>query len=243
MQVARLSPVVHTYGGYLIVAGGGKGQLDYNAEIFDPAKRQWTVTAPLPHKCFKHTSAAIDGVWYLLNGDSGHIFYTDISTFIQLSLVESSEQDTTCMDSSMQSPTTEEVLSMVNGTLKISDRQSGLATSTVWKSIATQPPCKPFRITSIEGHLLALSMSKSAVLAHAYVDGLWQSVGKLPLSTSTASSISDPSNSFGSLYMFGGEGSGGQYSSKLFKISLVSKDTKRATLRVGLDTATFITNS
>ena len=228
MQVARLSPVVHSYGGYLIVAGGGKGQLDYNAEIFDPAKRQWTVTAPLPHKCFKHTSTTIEGVWYLLNGDSGHIYYTDISTFIRLSLVESSEQE-----ADKQPPTTEEVLSMVNGTLP----------GTVWKSVEAQPPCKPFRITSIEGHLLALSMSKSAVLAHAYIDGLWQSVGKLPLSTSTASSVSDPTNSLRPLYMFGGEGSGGQYSSKLFKISLVSKGTKKATLRVGLDTATFITNS
>ena len=83
MQVARLSPVVLTYNGYLIVAGGSKGSLDYNVEIYDPATRQWTTTIPLPHKCFRHTSTTINGVWYLLNSDSGLIYYVDILFFIQ----------------------------------------------------------------------------------------------------------------------------------------------------------------
>ena len=237
MQFARLSPVVLTYSGYLIVAGGGKGSLDYSAEIFDLNRRQWTLTAPLPHKCFKHTSTAIDGVWYLLNEDSGHIFYTDILAFVQspLSNITSSERHS---DSSEQSPMASSRSDMLNGESKISD---GVST-VIWNSLESQPPCKPFRITSIEGNLLALSAAKSAVSAHAHVDGQWRCVGKLPLSTSTAAAISDPENSSGQLYLFGGDGGGGKYSSKLFKVSLVSKETKKATLRVGLDTATFITN-
>ena len=230
MQVARMSPVVHSHDGYLIVAGGSKGSLDYNVEIFDPATRRWTVGSPLPYKCFKHTSTTIDGVWYLLNEDSGQIYCADMPTIIQHTCGSSQK--------SMKSPLVSEISVPVHNEV-VSDELTMLNHVT-WKSIETQPPSKPFRITSMEGHLLALSLVKGAVSAHAYMDGSWQYIGKLPFTASTASIAAD---SLGQLFLFGGEGGCGQYSCKVFKASLVLKSSKKPELHVVLDTAAFIINS
>lgn len=237
MQVARLSPVVLTYGGYLIVAGGSKGSLDYNAEIFDPEKRWWMIATPLPHKCFRHTSTTIDRVWYLLNQDSGHIYCADIPTFVKQShdsdqhhLVDYVE------DSPVEDPAS---LSSRQPVMKEMNEQNQTGVTILWRPIETQPPSKPFRITSIEGHLLALSHSKGVVTAHAYMAGSWEHVGKLPITATTASMAVD---STGQLYLFGGEGGGGQYSSKLTQVTLVSRDYKKPKLHVGLTTAPLIIN-
>ena len=233
MQVARLSPVMLTYNGYLIVAGGSKGSLDYNVEIYDPATKQWTTTIPLPQKCFRHTSTTINGVWYLLNSESGLIYYVDILFFIQqhyghdqqklIDDVEDSLPDT------LPTHSTNEQIHQ-----KISKEQNQ-----AWKLIEAQPHSKPFCITSIEGHLLALSHAKGTVLASAYMDGSWECVGKLPFPAATASTAVDL---LGQLYLFGGEGACGKYSSKSFKVSLVPKDFKKRTVHVALDPSTFLTD-
>lgn len=228
MQVARLSPMVLTHNGYLIVAGGGKGLLDYNVEIFDPGTRHWTTTIPLPHKCFKHTSTTVNGEWYLLNQDSGLIFYVDILFFIQQHCGHGQQDSINGVEDLSTSATNERIKFQQ----KISEEQSR-----TWKPIHSQPPSKPFCITSIEGHLLALSHAKGAVSAYAYMDGSWERVGKLPFTASTASMAVD---SLGQLYLFGGEGGCGQYSSKLFKVSLVPRGAKKPTVRVVLDTSSFI---
>lgn len=231
MQVARLSPVVLSYNGYLIVAGGSKGSLDYNVEIYDPATKQWTTTIPLPQKCFRHTSTTIDRVWYLLNSDSGLIYCVDILFFIQhhcgynqQKLVDGVEDS---LPDALPLTSTNERIHQ-----KISKEQNE-----VWKLIEAQPHSKPFCITSIEGHLLALSHAKGAVLASAYTERSWERVGKLPFTAATASMAVDL---LGQLYLFGGEGACGKYSSKSFKISLVSKDAKKPTVHVVLDTSTFL---
>ena len=237
MQVGRLSPVVHTYSGYLIVAGGRKSFLDYNVEIFDPIGRCWMTTTPLPQKCFKHTSTTIERTWYLLNEESGQIYYTDI-----LSLVKQSCDYNQHLTNGVQNPLSDKQHSPptsepINNEFKASDEK--IRISMTWTPIETQPPFKPFRITSIDGYLLAMSTSKGAVTAHIYVDESWKRVGKLPITATTASMTTDSS---GKLYLFGGEGSGGQYSFKLMNVSLVSRDAAKPTLHVGLDTAPSIIN-
>ena len=224
MQYARLSPVVNSYNGYLIVAGGNKGSLDYNIEIFDSATRQWRTGPPLPYKCFRHTSTTIDRAWYLLSEDSGYVYVSDILAHIQHTC-GSSQLPVTDMQDLLTEDYHPDELNSPN---------------MAWKPIETQPPSKPLCITSIDGHLLALSRSKGAVSAVAYMDESWEYVGKLPFTTSTASMLVD---SFGQLYIFGGESGNGQYSSKLLKVSLVSKGTKKPVLHVSLDTATFLSSN
>ena len=235
MHTARMSPVVHAHDGYLIVAGGCKGSLDYNMEIFDSRARRWTVASPLPYKCLRNTSTTIGGVWYLLNEDSGVIHCADMATIIQHHTSGSSHRSATgSQNSTMQRPPVPKI--GVPPLLKVaSEELLVIPNHVIWRPLETQPPTKPFRITTIEGHLLALSLAKAAVSAHAYMDGSWQYVGKLPFTASTASVAVD---SLGQLFLFGGEGGCGHYSNKLFKASLATKTSKK--LHVSLDTAAVI---
>ena len=240
MQFARMSPVVHTHNGYLIVAGGSKGSLDYSFEIFDSRTRKWTVASPLPHKCFRNTSTIVDGVWYLLREDSGQIYCVDVSTVIQHTYFSSHKSANAygSLDSTAWTP-----LASENG-VPVHDDQVGVScdaqNNVTWKRIGVQPPLRPFRITSLEGHLLALSLTKGAVSAHIYVDESWQHVGKLPFLVSTASVAR--ADSLGQLFLFGGEGGCGHYSRKAFKASLVLKSTKKPKPHVVLDTTAHIIN-
>ena len=240
MHTARMSPVVHVHDGYLIVAGGSKGSLDYNMEIFDLRARRWMVASPLPYKCFKNTSTTIGGVWYLLNEDSGLIHCADMATIIQHHISGSSQRSVTgSQNSTMQKPPVPKI--GVSPLLKVTSEELLVVPNhMIWRPLETQPPAKPFRITTVEGHLLALSLAKGAVSAHACMDGTWQYIGKLPFTVSTASVAVD---SLGQLFLFGGEGGCGHYSNKLFKVSLAAKNSKKPKLHVALDTAAVIINS
>lgn len=237
MNTARVSPVVHVHDGYLIVAGGSKGSLDYNMEIFDSRARRWTVGSPLPYKCLKNTSTTTSGVWYLLNEDSGQIHCADMDTIIHYTCSFGSKKSAT---GSRHSTTERPSISKI-GVPPLSKVKSEdllvIPNHVIWRPLEQQPPAKPFRITTIEDHLLALSLSKGAVSGHAYMDGSWQYIGKLPFTVSTASVAAD---SLGQLFLFGGESGSGLYSNKLFKASLVMKTSKKT---VALDTTTVIIDS
>lgn len=241
MHTARMSPVVHAHEGYLIVAGGSKGSLDYNMEIFDLRERKWTVASPLPYKCLKNTSTTIGGVWYLLNEDSGLIHCADMDTIIQHHVTKSTNSSQTSAATGSRNSTMRRPPVPKQGVpplLKVtSEELLVIPNHVIWRPLETQPPTKPFRITTIEGHLLALSLAKGAVSAHACMDGSWQYIGKLPLTVNTASVAID---SLGQLFLFGGEGGCGHYSNKIFKAFLVSKKPQ---LHVALNTAAVIINS
>lgn len=238
MYTARMSPVVHTHDGYLIVAGGSKGSLDYNMEIFDLRARRWTVASPLPYKCLRNTSTTIDGVWYLLNEDSGLIHCAEMATIIQHHISDSRPRSATT-GSAMQRPPVPK--RGVPPLLKVTSEELLIIPNhEIWRPLETQPPTRPFRITTTKGHLLALSLAKGAVSAHAYMDGLWQYVGKLPFMVSTASVAVD---SLGQLFLFGGEGGCGRYSNKLSKAFLAEKTSKKHEVHVALDRAATIINS
>jgi hypothetical protein len=241
MYTARMSPVVHAHDGYLIVAGGSKGSLDYNMEIFDLRARKWTVASPLPHKCLRNTSTTIDGVWYLLNEDSGLIHCADMATIIQYHVSGSSQRSTatSSQNTGMQRPPVPK--RGVPPLLKVtSEELLVIPNHMIWRPLETQPPARPFRITTIEGHLLALSLAKGAVSAHAYMEGSWQYIGKLPFTVSTASVAID---SLGQLFLFGGVGGCGHYSNKLSKAFLVERTSKKSERHVALDTTAIIINS
>ena len=239
MHTARVTPVVHAHDDYLIVAGGSKGSLDYNMEIFDSRIKRWTVASPLPYKCLRNTSTTIGGVWYLLNEDSGQIHCADMETIIYYTCSSSKKSAIGSQNSTTQRPSISKI--GAPPLLKVtSEDLLVIPNHVIWRPLETQPPVKPFRITTIEGHLLALSHAKGAVSAHAYMDGSWQYIGKLPFTVSTASVAA---NSLGQLFLFGGEGGSGHYSNKLFKASLVMKTSKKPKLHVALDTTAVVINS
>ena len=65
MLTTRASPVTFSWRSYLVVAGGRKGVLDYNVEVFSAEERQWSFAGPLPLPCSIQTSLVLDDKWYL----------------------------------------------------------------------------------------------------------------------------------------------------------------------------------
>ncbi len=198
MTFARVSPVVIGYDHFLIVAGGNKGSLDYNMEVYDMVSKRWYSAPPLPVKCFRHTSAVSGHKWYLLSQDDGSIKCADIRSLIQAS--------TGIVIAIAESPL-----------LEISD-----SSVSIWTTLPSSP-CRFSLIAIIGGHLLGVAQDASLVNVHSllydsntksWLDG---SKSKLPNLCGSASVVADDR---GSLFLFGGEGGTEQYSNKLYKLSL-----------------------
>jgi len=85
MRVARALPVVISHGGYLLVGGGQNRYqypIDHRTEILDPTKRKWMWGPDLPTLCNQKHSAVVGGKWYILDKETGYVFYTDLEPYI-----------------------------------------------------------------------------------------------------------------------------------------------------------------
>lgn len=207
MAVARSMPIVISHGRSLIVAGGKKGSLDFNMELYNSSSRRWYSAPPLPLHCLMHTSAVIGDTWYLLRLKDGEIFHANIC-----SLIASVQAEDLHADPFLDAPTT-------NGHAA-ADVKGGL-----WQKLHAKPPGSPFRIIAFEEHLLSLSSNGNGnITLHALPVSVsepsWVHVGKLPELCSYASAYSTPEQ----LYLFGGDAANKQYSHKMFKVSLLSKE-------------------
>lgn len=198
MTFARVCPVVIGYEQFLIVAGGKKGSLDYNLEIYDHTSKRWTSAPPLPTKCYPTTSVVSGHSWYLLNQDDGTIKCADIRT-----LISQATGISLTTDPSPQSENTE---------LKSS--------TSIWLSLPS-PPSRPIQITAIGVYLLAITCESNPVKVRSFLYNKgaesWCYSNKLPNLCGSSSALPDDKDG---LYLFGGEGGSEQYSNKLYKLTL-----------------------
>lgn len=198
MTFARVSPVVIGYDQFLIVAGGDKGSLDYNMEVYDTVSKRWNSAPPLPTKCFRHTSTVSGHNWFLLSQDDGSIKCADIRSLVRMATgvaVTTTESPPPDIDESAVS---------------------------VWSTLPN-PPTTPSLIATIGGHLLGITQDASLVNVHAFLydsstkSWLDNSKSKLPNLCGSSSAVSDDKDS---LFLFGGEGGTEQFSNKLYRVSL-----------------------
>lgn len=200
MTFARTSPVVINYDRFLIVAGGNKGSLDYNTEVYDSHTKRWTSAPPLPVKCFPLTSAVTGQSWFLLNQEEGTIACADIPCLLRL----------------------------VSGVKDITDDtqlEDGEERTRLWNTLP-KPPCEPTQITTVNGRLLAIVNESNPVRVSSYCyDGetrSWSYSYKLPNLCGHSSTL--PDNKDGT-YLFGGEGGAKRYSNKLYRLTLRTSET------------------
>ena len=91
MTFARASPIVFGYHGYLVVAGGEKGSLDYCVEVLDPVAKRWVIAPSLPATCSPLTSAVSGDSWYLLHDNC--LLSADIEEIVLQAMASSECQD------------------------------------------------------------------------------------------------------------------------------------------------------
>ena len=195
MLAARTSPTVFSYKSYLVAAGGKRGVLDYNIEIFDSEAMQWFQAPSLPQQCHPHTSLIHNGSWYLL---SGTLLQADMETLIQ----QAKEYSRKIYSHSLPER----------------------SFKSVWQSME-RPPVSTFRIAMICDHIIVFSPtqhSSSTFTVHAYIpeanpSNRWKNIGKLPAACVNASCFPAPS---GELFLIGGDGWDLDYSNKVFKVSV-----------------------
>lgn len=195
MTFARVSPTVISYDRFLIVAGGNKGSLDYNMEIYDSESNRWIGAPPLPTKCSHSTSTVCGHTWFLLNQDNGTIRCSDIRFLVHQATGVLSD-DEQSEEKELPSPTS------------------------LWQSLP-EAPVKPILITTINGNLLAITREVSPVKVRSFLyntgSKLWSYSNKLPNLCGSSSALPD---SKGGLYLFGGDGGREQFSNKLYKLTL-----------------------
>ena len=198
MTFARMCPVAISYDQYLIVAGGKKGSLDFNMEVYNSNSKRWTSAPPLPVKCFPSTSAVAGSSWYLLNLEDGTIVSAHIPSLLEQ---VTGANNITANDKSMYS---EDI-----------DIRSKL-----W----TQLPklsCEPTQITTLNGRLLAIANENNPVKVSSYIfdneTGNWLYSHKLPNLCGRSSTLPDAKDG---TYLFGGEGGLERYSNKLYRLTL-----------------------
>lgn len=209
MTFARVSPVVFSYNGYLVAAGGEKGSLDFNAEVLDSHTKRWIIATSLPVNCFPHTSAVNVKSWFLLSEYDQCILNTNISAFIQKALEqggildESNEKDTSPI-----SVTNTEVQPSID-----------LNETLLWENLL-KPPGKPICITTIGDHVLAI-ISRSDFTTRLYFGkegkavASWKYVDEIPGSCYSFSVVADDKNK---VFLFGGYATVTQYSKKLYTL-------------------------
>ena len=210
MKVARSSPVVINNDGYLVVAGGKKGSLDYNMEVYDSTSKCWFDAPPLPLPCLMQTSAVVGDVWYLMSESDRGILQANIPLLIK-QVVKKGR-----MEGPPIQPGAQQEMEATNKQAK-----------EVWKKLTVRPPVLPFRIISFGEYLVALSHKNGNVVLHALSghcssvsESSWIHLGKLPGICANASTLSTSQQ----LFLFGGDAANKQYSHKLFKVSILTKE-------------------
>lgn len=218
MIVSRMSPVVISHREHLIVAGGKKGSLDYNAEVLLARAERWAGGPALPLPCHAHTSTTLGGVWYLLDQKSGTVQYATISTYVKMVGKEEDSSDADRVCGNIQLP---------NGGLhcncnhKLPSHQSNL-----WNKMDSSPPVIPFRIASTNSHLLAFSEAQGLISAHVYEREMWSSVESRLPSTLSSGLVLAGDGGRGALYVIGGQ-VGHTYSNMSYRLALMTHEDLR----------------
>ena len=208
MTFARISPVVFSYNGYLIAAGGKKGSLDFNMEVLDWQTQRWIIAASLPVKCFPHTSAENGNSWFLLSEYNQCILHANTSDVIQKALTQEETIDESKLDDKNdKSPIT----------IACTEVQSFVAKETIlWENLL-KPPGIPIRITTIRDHVLVVSLNDTSTRLYVGKEDKlvtsWKYVKEIPDSCYGSSVVADDQNR---VFLFGGDGIDTQYSNKLY---------------------------
>jgi N-acetylneuraminic acid mutarotase len=205
MLIARVSPTVVSYGGYLAVAGGRRGYMGYSVEVLDHTTMQWGQLPAVPINTFPHTSAVCGSKFYLMHQKSGKILYADIPTLV----TQKRAQDAINESNSLED-------------LNESDIRDGKIPP-IWQNIP-KPPVSPLRIASVGGYLAVFSHGSSGegnMVIHTYFPetSSWYQVGKFPEVMSNISCFTSPEKK---LYIAGGNTINSQYSQKMFQATMIS---------------------
>lgn len=228
LQAPRMSPVVISPpgGSHLIVAGGGRGSLDYHAEVLLGGAKRWACGPALPVLCHAHTSAVLRGEWYLLDKSDGSVQHASISAYLDLTR-EASGRDggTTTGDAWPLSNA-----SFDNDGLNHTLRTSSNSCSKLWTKMSSQPLTVAFRLASTDSHLLAFSeTSGGSTRAYVYECEVWRGVegARLPCALGTGLLLAGREGGAGEgegdeLYVVGGQ-MGLNYSSMSHKLTLMTQ--------------------
>lgn len=203
MSTARVAPIVFTTGSLLVVAGGRKGQLDYNVEVLDGDSLQWTQAAPLPLKCNTMTSLTHRDYWYLISVESHRrLLFSCIKHALGLPVAGEARdsipgQPPSWYELPLPPTPTIRIITMANFLLVLSP-------------------------TTNNGRNLAV---------HAYFPSTqsWSQVGKIPAICATATAVATPQ---GELVFLGGDAGNYEYSNRVHKVSIATNEVQRKRARI-----------
>ena len=206
MSAARAHPVVFSHAHLLVVAGGRKGVLDFNVEVFDGC--QWTSAPSLPVACSPLSSLIHCGHWYLLGGQSvSSIHQIPLQTYLSSFLQPDHNEEGVASSEAAQSPEA--------------------SPPTSWER-QTPPPFLVSRIMSLGHHLAVFAPSDKtsgvSVQVHLSQGEDWVPGGCVPHVCGSASSAQLPR---GDLLLMGGDVDGIHYSNKVYRVSLGSTGPKQ----------------
>lgn len=221
MLARRCSPLIITHEHCLAAAGGNKGLLDYNIEILDSESLKWKQTSHLPVKCFTSLCTVMGNVWYSYREDDASLLKCDIHLLFK-SLLKLEEKSSSRGDGVHK----QGILELVDACGESLEANNHLSESETGKllsllfTIHCKMPFVPVQMTTIQGHLVALTQEKQLskqleVLAYFPDANVWTHIGNLPAVCGSATSIVSAS---GDLLLVGGDStcSGSLYSRKVF---------------------------
>lgn len=217
MLAPRISPVVVSHREHLVVAGGRKGALDYHAEVLlatAGGDSRWVCGPALPLPCLPHTSAVLEGVWYLLDQKTGVVRCVRISAYVNAVRERDLSERNRDSDS----------LVAQDGVPRHHDHMSH---SELWSRLDSVPSALPFRIAATSSHLLSFSDSGGILGAHVFEDGRWSCVeSRLPASLSTGLVLAGEGGGRGQVYVLGGQ-TGYAYSNASYRLMLMTHEALR----------------
>ena len=214
MSAARSQPVVFSHAHLLVVAGGRKGVLDFNVEVFNGV--QWLQASPLPAPCSPFSSLIHNNHWYLVGGvRSTTIYHVALEDYLapQLGAGQGAEKG----------------VGQEAGHEGRGDTLHHHSRRSVWETLT--PP--PFSVTCIMslGHYVTVFPSAaphegagSSVQVHQLLGEGWTHVGHVPHVCGSASSLWLPR---GELLLFGGDVDGRQYSNRVYRVTVGSAGAQR----------------
>ena len=199
MSAARAHPVVFSHAHLLVVAGGRKGVLDFNVEVFDGT--HWCSAPPLPAPCSALSSLIHCGSWYLLGGQTvTYIHHTHLQTYLESFLQEGDHTP----DSSSSSASWDKLAPPPFFVSRIMSLGRQLVAFPL-------PPTEEGGGASVQVYL---SREEEG----------WSEGGRVPHVSGTASPILLPR---GDLLLMGGDVDGIHYSNKVYRVSLGSTGPQR----------------
>ena len=196
MIVPRMSPFLIQHGDNLIAAGGNKGMLDFQAEVYCSELGKWVRGPALPLRCLSNTAAVVGNEWYLADtaatggGSNVMVQCTSIPDYVAVATQELDKLENMAhLDS-----------------LSPAALQAG---NNLWRKLSSSPPESPFRIATANSQLMALCDAKKTqanITAYLYQQEVWTKVcgSRLPLVISSGLLL-DAEGKENTTYLLGGE--------------------------------------